>query len=90
MSADGQLDVEISHRIHCGWNAWRKLSGVLCDKKMNARLKGKVYKTAVRSAMMYGSETLAIKKAKEKKVTIAEMKILRWMRGDTKINSEMS
>ena len=42
VSEDGELDVEISHRIQCGWNAWRKLSGVLCDRKMNVRLKRKV------------------------------------------------
>ena len=66
VSEDGELDVEISHRIQCGWNAWRKLSGVLCDKKMNVRLKGKVYKTAVRPAMMYGSETWGDKEGTRK------------------------
>jgi len=57
VSEDGELDVEISHRIQCSWNAWRKLSGVHCDKKMNVRMKGKVQKTAVHPAMTYGSET---------------------------------
>ena len=66
------------------WNAWRKLSGALCDKKMNARLKGKVYKTAVRPAMIYGSETWGIKKAQEKKMTVVEMRMLHWMCGVTK------
>ena len=51
---------------------------------MNVRLKGKVYKTAVRPAMMYGSETWGIKKAQEKKITVAEMSMLRWMCGVTK------
>ena len=77
VSENGELDVEINHRIQCGWNSWRKLSGVLCDKKMNVRLKGKVYKTAVRPAMMYSSETWAIKKSHEKKMNVAEMRMLR-------------
>ena len=64
-----------------------ELSGVLCDKKMNARLNGKVYKTAVRPAMMYVSETWGIKKAQEKKMTVAEMRMLRWMCGVTKKNN---
>ena len=29
---------------------------LISDKKLNARLKGKVYKTAVHPAMMYGSK----------------------------------
>ena len=75
VTEDGELDVEINHQIQCGWNSWRKLSGVLCDKKMNVTLKGKVYKTAVRPAMLYSSETWAVKKAQEKKMNVAEMRM---------------
>ena len=39
VSEDGELDCEIIHRIQCGWNSWRKLSGVLSDRKISARLK---------------------------------------------------
>ena len=44
-------------------------------------MKGKVYKTAVRPAMLYSSETWAAKKRHEKKMNVAEMKMLRWMCG---------
>ena len=40
---------------------------------------GKVYRTVVRPALMYGAETLALKKAQEKKLKVAEMRMLRWM-----------
>ena len=35
---------------------------------------GKVYRTVVRAALMYGAETWALKKAQEKKLEVAEMK----------------
>ena len=35
--------------------------------------------------MKYGSETWAVKKAQEKKLDVAEMKTLRWMCGDTRL-----
>ena len=92
VTEDGELDVKINHRIQCGWNSWRKLSGLLCDKKMNVRLKGKVYKTAVRHGMLYRSETWAVKKAQEQKMNVAEMRMLRWLCGVTrrdKIRNEM-
>ena len=38
-----------------------------------------VQKNAVRPAMMYGSETWGIKKAQEKEMTVAEMRMLHWM-----------
>ena len=46
----------------------------------------KVYKTDVRPAMMYGAETWAVKKAQEKKLDVAEMRMLRWMSGVTKLD----
>ena len=46
---------------------------------MKVKIKGKVYKTIVRPAMVYGAETWAVKKAHEKKMEVAEMKMLRWM-----------
>ena len=47
---------------------------------------GKVYKRVVRPAMMYGVETWAVKKAQEKKLDVAEMRMLRWMSGATKLD----
>ena len=38
---------------------------------------GEVYKTVVRPAMMYGAEMWAVKKAQEKKLDVAEMRMLR-------------
>ena len=55
------------------------VSGVLCDRRMKVKIKGKVYKTIVRPAMVYGAQTRAVKKAHEKKMEVAEMKMLQWM-----------
>ena len=57
------------------------MSGVLCDRRMKAKIKGKVYKTIVRLAIVYRVETLAVKKVHEKKMEVAEMKMLRWLCG---------
>ena len=62
LSKDGELDREINARIQAGWNNWRKCSGLICDRKVSARIKGKVYRSVVRPAMIYGSETWPPKK----------------------------
>ncbi|KAI5734291.1 hypothetical protein M8J77_004769 [Diaphorina citri] len=57
----GTMDSEVGHRVNAGWFNWKKLSGVLCDKRITLRAKGKMYKSAVRPAMLYGAETWAVK-----------------------------
>ena len=49
-------------------------------------IKGKVYTTAVRTAMMYGAEAWAVKKAQEKKLDVVPMRMLRWMCCATKLD----
>ena len=84
VSKDGSIDEEIRGRVQSGWNNWKRTSGVLCDKRISARVKGKVYKAVVRPALLYGSETWAMKKAQERKIEVAEMRMLRWMCGVTR------
>ena len=40
----------------------------------------------VRPALMYGAEAWALKKAQEKKLEVAEMRMLRWMCGVTRLD----
>ncbi|XP_061627969.1 uncharacterized protein LOC133477364, partial [Phyllopteryx taeniolatus] len=79
-------DVEVKKRVQAGWNGWRKVSGVLCDRRVSARMKGKVYKTVVRPAMMYGLETVALKRKQEAELEVAEMKMLRFALGVTRLD----
>ena len=51
------------------------MSRILCDRRISLRVKGKVYKTVVRPAMMYSAETWAVNKAQEKKLDVAEMSV---------------
>ena len=41
------------------------------------RVKGKVHKAVVRPAMAYGLEVAPLKKSEEKKMDVAEMRMLR-------------
>ncbi|XP_064121570.1 uncharacterized protein LOC135226022 [Macrobrachium nipponense] len=78
------MEEEINNRIQCDWNNWRKVSGVICDRKVPIRLKGRVHKAVVRPAMTYGLEAAPLKKTEGKKLNVTEMRILRWMSGVTK------
>ena len=48
------------------------------------RLKGKIYKTIISHAMMYDSKCWAVKRQDTQKLSVAEMRMLRWMSGATR------
>ncbi|KAI5739102.1 hypothetical protein M8J77_015025 [Diaphorina citri] len=37
---EGELDCEIAHRVSAAWMNWKKMTGVLCDKRMSLKMKG--------------------------------------------------
>ena len=80
----GSCEREIRRRVLAGWNGWRKVSGVICDRRLPARLKGKVYSSVVIPAMVYGLETVAVTKKQVEAMKVAEMKMLRFAMGVTK------
>ena len=54
---------------------------------MNVTIKGKMHRTVAIPALVYGAETRALKKAQESKLDVAEIRMLRWMCGVTKLDN---
>ncbi|KAK3538435.1 hypothetical protein QTP86_002335 [Hemibagrus guttatus] len=86
VQSNGECGKEVKKRVQAGWNGWRKVSGVLCDRKISARIKGKVYRTVVRPAMLYGLETVSLRKRQESELEVAELKMLRFSLGVTRLD----
>ncbi|KAK3526680.1 hypothetical protein QTP70_031470, partial [Hemibagrus guttatus] len=86
VQSNGECGKEVKKRVQAGWNGWRKVWGVLCDQKISARIKGKVYRTVVRPAMLYGLETVSLRKRQESELEVAELKMLRFSLGVTRLD----
>ncbi|KAK3513042.1 hypothetical protein QTP70_000198 [Hemibagrus guttatus] len=86
VQSNGECGKEVKKRVQAGWNGWRKVWGVLCDRKISARIKGKVYRTVVRPAMLYGLETVSLRKRQESELEVAELKMLRFSLGVTRLD----
>nr|XP_009778623.1 PREDICTED: uncharacterized protein LOC104227940 [Nicotiana sylvestris] len=52
IQGNGEIDEDVTHCIGAGWMKWRLASGVLCDRNVPLRLKGKFYRVVVRPAML--------------------------------------
>jgi len=81
---DREIEANVSHRIQAGWLKRRKASCICCNKKVSLKLKGKFHRTTVKSALLYGTECWAVKSQHETQVSVAEMRMLRWMSGKTR------
>ncbi|KAK3553592.1 hypothetical protein QTP70_005764 [Hemibagrus guttatus] len=88
VQSNGECEKEVKKRVQAGWNGWRKVSGVLCERKISARIKGKVYRTVVRLAMLYGLETVSLRKRQESELEVAELKMLRFFLGSDKVGQD--
>ena len=60
------------------------MSRVLCHRKSSARVKGKMCKSVVRPAMLYGMETVEVTERQVGKMEVAELKMVRWAQGVTR------
>ena len=82
--SNGGAERDINNRVKLAWMKWKQVTGVLCDKKVPIKLKDKVYKTVIKPTMTYGAECWAIRKKDENRLHVAEMRMLRWIRGKTR------
>lgn len=60
------------------------MSRVMCDRRIAARVKGKIYTVVVRPALMYSLEMVAIIKRQEAELEMAELKMLSFLSGVTR------
>ena len=56
IQGNGEIDEHMNQRIKIEWRKWKNASGVLCNKKIPLRSKGRVYRMVIRPALLYGAE----------------------------------
>ena len=67
LNATGGCETAVTARSRIGWINFRHCSKILKGGRLSLKMKGKVYKSCVRSAMLYGSEAWRLR---EKKMAI--------------------
>ena len=65
LNAGGVCLRAVTASVRVGWMKFRELSGVLCGRKWSVKMKGRMYNSCVRAAMVYGGETWVMRKDEE-------------------------
>ena len=56
-NASGGCETAVTARVRIGWMKFRECGELLFGRRFSLKMKGMVYRSSVRSAMLYGSET---------------------------------
>ena len=72
VTEDGHSAAEVQRRTQAGANAWRKVERVMLGRTISKKLKGKVIRTSVKPACLYGLETVALTEQQQQKLQVCE------------------
>ena len=78
---DGKTEREERRRAQVGANVWRAVEGVMADRRISKRLKGKVMSNCVTPACLYGTETLAMTELQQQRLQVCENNLVRKIAG---------
>ena len=67
--------------VQAGWDGWSKVSGVMCDKRVSARMDREM-------VMGIHGDTVALKKRQEAELEVVEIEILGFSMGSGMSTSE--
>ena len=57
LNASGGCEAAVTARVRTGWVRFRECGELLLGNRFSLKMKGKVYRCCVRSAILYGNET---------------------------------
>ena len=79
VQADGDSEIEVAKRIAAGWNSWRKVSGVLCDRKVPLSVERQAAQVGGQAGnVVQHGDTGVVTQRMGKKLEVAEMRMLRF------------
>jgi hypothetical protein len=80
LDSEGGVERSVRTRVAAAWRKWREIvSGLLINKSIPLRCRGKVYEACIRLVLLYGAETWALIKKLEDGLIGCDRRMLRYM-----------
>ena len=79
LSASGSCESAVTARVRISWVGFRECGELLLENKFSLRMKGKVYRCCVRSAILYESRAWCLKENEKAILRRTERAIVRAM-----------
>ena len=81
LNASGRSEAAVTARTRIGWIKFRECGELLCGRKFLLKMKGKIYLSCIRSAMLYGSEMWCLRENEMAILRKTENAMMRAIRG---------
>ena len=81
LNTTGGCEIAVTARSRIGWIKFRECSEILKGRRFSLKMKGKIYKSCVRSAMLYGSEAWCLREKEMEILRRTERAVIRGMCG---------
>ena len=88
LNATGGCETAVATRSRIGWMKFREYSEILKGRRFSLKMKGKIYRSCVRSAMLYGSEAWCLREKEMAILRRTERAMIRAMCGCEAIRSK--
>jgi len=79
LSMEDYHDVELANRIAASWGAFMRFKEVLCNNRLALDRRMKLFESVVTPSALYGCASWTMTLERERKLTVARRRMLRWM-----------
>ena len=79
LGSEGGVERSVITRVGTAWRKFRELLSLLTSRVLSLQVNGRLYEACVRSVMLYGSETWAVKEEDLDRLDRNDMRMIRWM-----------
>ena len=79
LGSEGGVERSVITRVGTAWRKFRELLSLLTSRVLSLQVRGRLYEACVRSVMLYGSETWAVKEEDLDRLDWNDMRMIRWM-----------
>ena len=90
LNASGGCEVAVTARVRIGWVRFRECGELLLGNRFPLKMKGKIYRCCIRSAILYGSKTCCLKENEKAILRITERAMVRAMCGQKVVDRKTS
>jgi hypothetical protein len=81
LDSEGGVERSVGTRVAAAWKKWREIAGLLINKGIPLRYRGKFYEACIRSVLLYGVVASALTKKLEDVLNSCDRIMLRYMAG---------